>query len=230
MPVEFTPVAPLSSDDGGTTFDYARSRGRWQALPDGWLSLALMREALKQVCRIPDWDDAAAEAALWAMGDFLETRGSGHAREYRRVETLPEPMSPAQIFEAEAARRAELERERFEREEQARLSVSAERDRVYLENNRAVHRELADEYTVPMIRALAARVAQLEAQPAQHGELEVAGAVSTPTATAAASEAPAEPGRAERVRRWMFGDADDADDAEIERPLEQDEEDGKGDE
>ena len=214
--VEFIPIATLGDGEGGTTADYARSRGRWQALPDGWLTAKDMREALKQVCRIPEYDDAGAEAALWAMSDFLEMRGPERAREYRRVDTPPEPMSPAQILEAQAAHSAEVERERFVREEQAREAASAERSRVYLDNNRRVHQELADEYTVPMIRALEARIAELEAL-AQHGEPE-AGAVSTPTT----SEAPAEPSRAERVRRFMFGDMEPA---EIERLLDEEEED-----
>src|SRR5271163_3843364 len=116
---EFIPVAVLGDPGDGTTADFARSRGRWQALPDGWMSAKDMREALKHVCRIPDYDDAGAEAALWAMEDFLEVRGPERAREYRRVAVPPEPMSPAQIVEAETARHAEVERERFEREQQA---------------------------------------------------------------------------------------------------------------
>jgi hypothetical protein len=212
---EFIPIGSLGGDDG-TSADYARSRARWAALPDGWLNTSAMREALKQVCRIPDYDDAGAEAALLAMEDFLEWRGHGATREYRRVETPPEPMSAAQIMEAETARRAEVERERFEREQQAREAQSAERDRAYLDGNRRLHRELADEYTVPRIEALERRLAQLEGQLAQHGEME-ASAVSTPTATA--SEAPAESRRA-RARRFMFGGMEPTD---IERLLEEEE-------
>lgn len=213
--VEFIPLVTLGNDDGATTADFARSRGRWQALPDGWLSAKDMREALKEVCRIPEYDDAGAEAALLSMEDFLEARGSGRDREYRRVETPPQPMSPAQIFDAEDARRAELERERFEREENERLAASAEHDKVYLENNRRVHRELADEYTVPRIEALERRFAQLEAQLAQQGEPEATGAMSTPAP--APREAPAE-SRLAAARRFMFGDATDA---EVERLLEE---------
>lgn len=222
--VEFIPLGTLGSDDGASTLDFARSRGRWQALPEGWLSAEAMREELKRVCRIPPWDNAAAEAAIWSLSDFLEVRGPERAREYRRVETPPEPMNPAQIMEAETARLAEVQRERFEREENERLRQSAERDKVYLDNNRRVHRELADEYTVPMIRALEARVAELERQLAQHGELE-AGAVSTPTPTATASEAPAE-SRPARAKRFLFGGMTEA---EVERLLEQEEDDGEDD-
>jgi hypothetical protein len=211
---EFIPIGTLGDAGDGTTADFARSRGRWQALPDGWMSAKDMRAALKQVCRIPDYDDAGAEAALWAMSDFLEARGPERAREYRRVAEPPVPMSAAQIMEAETARRAEVERERFEREQQAREAQSAERDRAYLDGNRRLHRELADEYVVPMVRALEARVAELEGQLAQHGELE-AGAVSTATA----SEAPAESRRA-RARRFMFGGMEPTD---IERLLEEEE-------
>jgi len=93
-----------------------------------------------------------------------------------------------------------------------------------LDGNRRLHRELADEYTGPRIEALERRLAELEGQVAQHGELE-AGAVSTATPTATASEASAESIRA-RARRFMFGDTDPA---EIERLLEQDEDDGEDD-
>ena len=203
--VEFIPIAPLGDGDDATTVDYARSRGRWLALPDGWMSSKDMRDALKQVCRIPDWDDAAASAALWAMSDFLETRGAGRAIEYRRVATAPQPLTPAEIREAEVAHRAGIEHERFEREQQARETLHAEHDRVYLDNQRRVHRELSGEYTVPMIRALEARVAELEAQLAQHGELEAVGAVSTPAPT----QVPAESRRA-KAARFLFGDATEA--------------------
>ena len=212
---EFIPIGTLGDAGDGTTADFARSRGRWQALPDGWLSAKDMRDAIKRVCRIPEYDDAAAEAALLSLGDFLEVRGDGAAREYRAVETPPAPMTPTQILEAETARRAELERERFEREQQAREAQSAERERAYLDGNRRLHRELADEYSTPRIEALERRLTELEGQLAQHGELE-AGAVSTPTDTATASEAPAESRRA-RARRFMFGDMEPA---EIERLLE----------
>jgi hypothetical protein len=221
--VKFIPLGQLGgSDEGATTLDYARSRGRWQALPDGWLSAKDMREALKQVCRIPEWDNGAAEAALWAMSDFLEARGNGADRMYRRVETPPTPMTPAAIMQAETARRAEVEREQHERELQTRISVNAEKDKVFFDNQRRVHQELALEFTVPMIRALEARIAELEGQRAQHGELEAA-AVSTATATATASEASDESIRA-RARRFMFGDATPD---EIERLLEQAEADGE---
>ena len=192
--VEFIPLGTLASDDeGGTTLDYARSRGRWQALPDGWLSAKDMREALMQVAHVPEWDGAAGEALLVAMEDFLEWRGSGAAREYRRVAEPPTPLTPSQILEAETARRAEVERERHEREAQARIDVNRERNQVFFDNQRNVHRELADEYTVPMIRALEARVAELERPQTQHGELEAVEAASTTTATPneAPSEAPA---------------------------------------
>ena len=168
--VEFIPVGTLGDGGDGTTADFARSRGRWAALPDGWLTAREMREALKQVCRIPEWDDAAAEAALWAMEDFLDVRGPERAREYRRVAEPPKPATPSEILEAETARHAEVERERFEREQQAREAQSAARDAVFLDGNRRLHRELADEHTVPMIRALEARIAELEGQRAQHGE------------------------------------------------------------
>ena len=128
-------------------------------------------------------------------------------------------MSPAQILEAETARHAEVERERFEREQQAREAQSAERDRVYLDGNRRLHRELADEYTVPMIRALEARIAELEGQRAQHGELEAVGTASTPAPTPIEAPAAAE-SRLARARRFMFGDMEPA---EIERLLEQEE-------
>jgi hypothetical protein len=214
--VEFIPLGSLGDGDGATTLDYARSRARWQALPDGWLSAKDMRAELMRIARVPEYDGAAGEALLVAMEDFLEWRGTGAAREFRRVEVPPEPMSPVQILKAEAARRAEVERERFEREQQAREAQSAARDAVFLDGQRRVHRELSDEYVVPMIRALEARLAELERQLAQHGELE-AGAGTTPTATATPSEAPAESRRA-RARRFMFGDMEQA---EIERLLEE---------
>lgn len=204
--VEFIPITPLGDGDDATTVDYARSRARWQALPDGWMSAKDMRDALKTVCRIPDWDDAAASAALWAMSDFLEVRGPARVAEYRRVATAPSAVPPAQIFEDETARHAEHERERFEREQQARETRHAEHDRVYLDNQRRVHRELSDEYTGPMIRALEARVAELEAQRGQHGESQSLGVVSTPAPT----QAPAESRRA-RAARFLFGDMTEAD-------------------
>ncbi len=177
---------------------------------------------MMRVCRIPDYDLAGGEAALAAMEDFLETRGHGRAREYRRRAEPPEPMGPAEILQAETGRRAEVERVRFEREEQARIAASAERDAIYLANNRQVHRELADEYTVPRIKALEEKLAQLEGQLAQRGgELEAVDATPTPTATA--SEAPAESRRA-KARRFLFGDMTQA---EVERLLE---EEGDGDE
>jgi hypothetical protein len=218
--VEFIPVASLGDAGDGTTADFARSRGRWQALPEGWLSAENMRAELMRVARVPEYDTAHGEALMYAMGDWLEVRGSGRMREYRRVETPPEPISPAKIFELEAARHAELERERFEREQSAKEALSAERDRVVLDGNRRLHREHADEYTVPMIRALEERVAGLEAQLAQRGELEAAGAIAPASeAPAEASEPPAEPGPLERARRWMFGDMEPA---EIERLLDED--------
>ena len=221
---EFIPIGPLGDAGDGTTADFARSRGRWQALPDGWLSAEDMRAELMRIARVPEYDNAAGEALLWSMSDWLEVRGPERARKYRRVETPPEPMGPAQIFEAETARRAELDRERFEREEQARIAASAERDAIYLANNRQVHRELADEYTVPMIRALEAQVAQLEAQLAQHAGVELrAGAAGEleADATPAPIGAPAESMLAQ-TRRWMFGDATEAD---VERLLEEEEDD-----
>lgn len=222
--VEFIPVAELSDAGDGTTADFARSRGRWQALPDGWLSAADMRAELMRVARVPEYDNAAGEALMWAMGDWLQVRGSGRLSEYRRTPTPPEPLSPAQILELEAARRAELERERFEREMAAREARSAEIDQVVLDGNRRLHREHADEYSTPKIRALEERVAALEAQLAQRGELQAAGAIAPASETPAeASEPPAEPGALERARRWMFGDMEPA---EIERLLEQEEGDG----
>ncbi len=199
--VEFIPIGSLGETGAATTVDYARSRGRWQALPDGWLSAAAMREAIKTVCRIPDFDDAAGDAVLWAMSDFLETRGAGRAIEYRRVATAPQPLTPAEIREAEVAHRAGIEHERFEREQQARETLHADRDQVLFDNQRRLHRELADEYVLPMIEALQARVAELEAQLAQHGELEAVGAVSTPAPT----QVPAESRRA-KAARFLFGD------------------------
>jgi hypothetical protein len=217
---EFIPVAVLGDPGDGTTADFARSRGRWAALPPGWMSTKDMREELMRIARVPEYDGAAGEALLWSMSDFLEVRGSGRTQEFRRVETPPEPKTPAEIFAAEAARRAELEHERHERELQGRLRVSAERDAIYFDNQRRVWNELCDESVTPRLAALEARIAELEGQRAQHGELE-AGAVSTATPTATASEASAESIRA-RARRFMFGDTDPA---EIERLLEQDEDD-----
>lgn len=222
---EFIPVATLGSEDGATTADFARSRGRWQALPDGWMSASDMRAELMRIARVPEYDNAAGEALLWSMSDWLEVRGAGRAQEFRAVQTPPEPMTPAQIFEAEAARRAELERERFEREEQARTAASAERNKPFFEDRRRVHRELSDEYVGPRFEALEAqlaqaleRIAQLEL--AQRGEPEAVGAVSTsPTPTPTPSEAP-EASRLARARRFMFGDMEPA---EIERLLEQEE-------
>jgi len=222
--VEFIPLGTLDDGgDGGTTVDYARSKGRWAALPEGWLNAKDMRETLMRIARVPEYDWAAGEALVLAMGDFLEIRGSGRTLEYRRVAEAPEPMSPAAQVEAETTRLAEVERERFERELQAREAKHAAETQVYLDNNRRLHRELSDEYTVPLIRALEARIAQLEGQLAQHGEPVAVDATSTPAPALAPgpSEAPAE-SRLAQARRWMFGDADEA---EIEQLLEQEEDD-----
>ena len=220
--VEFVPLGTLDDGgDGGTTVDYARSKGRWAALPEGWLNAKDMRETLMRIARVPEYDWAAGEALVLAMGDFLEIRGSGRTLEYRRVAEAPEPMSPAAIVEAETTRLAELERERFERELQAREAKHAAETQVYLDNNRRLWNELAGETVTPQIEALERRLAQLEGQLAQHGELEAVGAASTPTSTPAPIEAPAAAeSKLAQARRWMFGDAEDSD---IERLLEQDE-------
>ncbi len=217
--VEFIPVATLADDGGATTADYARSRGRWQALPDGWLSAKAMCEAVMQVCRIPDYDLAGGEAAMGALSDFLEVRGSGRALEYRRVETPPEPMSPAEILERETTRRAGEEHERFEREMQAREARHREMDKAVLDANRRLWNELCDESVTPQLAALEARIAELEGQLAQHGELAAVGAASTPAPTAIEAPAAAE-SRLARVRRFMVGDMTEAD---IDRVLEEDE-------
>jgi hypothetical protein len=215
--VSFIPVGSLGDAGDGTTADFARSRGRWQALPKDWLSAENMRAELMRLARVPDYDTAAGEALVWAMGDWLEVRGSERMREYRAVETPPEPLSPTKIFELEAARRAELEHERFEREMAAREARSAEIDQVVLDGNRRLHREHADEYCTPRIEALERRLTELEGQLAQRGELEAAGAIAPASETPAeASEPPAEPGPLERARRWMYGEP-----GEIERLLEQ---------
>jgi hypothetical protein len=57
-----------------------------------------------------------------------------------------------------------------------------------------------------MIEALQARVAELEAQLAQHGELEAVGAVNTPAPT----QVPAVSRRA-KAARFLFGDMTEAD-------------------
>ncbi len=215
--VEFIPLVELGNGEGATTADYARSRSRWQALPDGWLSAAEMRAELMRLARVPEYDQAAGEALLWSMSDFLETRGSGRAQEYRAVKTPPEPTTPAQIFEAETARAAERERERFEREEEARLDLSAQRDAVFLENNRRVHRELADEYSTPRIEALERRLAEMEAQLAQHGAPALTASEPAPTPVEAPAEAES---RLARARRFMFGEMEPG---EIERLREQEE-------
>lgn len=191
--VEFVPIGSLGDGEGGTTTDYARTRARWQRLPDEWMSEREMREAIRVACGLPDWDGAGAMAAMVALEDWIEARGPARAREYRRVESPPEPMGPAGILAADAARAAEVERERFERELEGRERVNREREAPFFENQRRVHRELADEYTVPMIRALAAQVAALEQRLAQHGAPEAAGAASTPSPNAA----PAALGRSE---------------------------------
>lgn len=215
--VEFVPVAKLGDGSDAISVDYARSRGRWQALPEGWMSAKDMREALMRIGRVPEYDGAAGEALLAAMEDFLEVRGSGRACEYRRREVLPEPMSVVEVLEADTTRRADLEHERFNRELKAREAVHAERDRVHLDGNRRLHRELADEYTTPRVEALERRLAQLEEQPAQHGELEAADTTNTPTP----SDPAAETIRA-RARRFMFGDMEPA---EIDLLLEQEQDD-----
>jgi len=210
--VEFVPLGELGNGDDGVAVDWARAKARWQALPEGWLSATAMRDALMRVARIPDYDLAAGEGLLLGMNDFLEARasGSGRTREYRRREVLPEPMSPAAQIEAETARLAEVERERFERELHAREAKHVEENQVFLDNNRRLHRELSDEYTVPLIRGLEARIAQLEEQLAQHGEPVAVDATSTPAPALAPgpSEAPAE-SRLAQVRRFLFGDADE---------------------
>jgi hypothetical protein len=228
--VEFIPLGELGNGDGATTVDFARARGRWQALPDGWMSAEDMRAELMRVARVPEYDLAAGEALLLSMSDWLEVRGSGRTQEFRAVASPPEPMSPTQIFEAEAARAAERERERFEREEQARLAASAERDRTYLENNRRVWNELAAEGMVPRIEALERKLEQLEGQLAQHGELQAVGGQAAVGAASEQAPTPIEaPAAAEsrlaRARRFMFGDMEPA---EIECLL-QDEDDGKDD-
>jgi hypothetical protein len=223
--VDFVPVARLDDGHDAVAVDYARSKGRWAALPDSWLPERAMCAELMRVSRIPEWDGAAGQALLAAMADFLEVRGSGRAREYRKLGVLPAPMTPAEIMQAETARLAEVERALFERELHAREAQHADRDKVVLDGNRQLHRELADEYTVPMIRALEARVAGLERQLAQHGELEAVGTASTPAPTAIEAPAAAE-SRLARARRFMFGDMEPA---EIERLLEQDEDDGEDD-
>ena len=226
--VEFIPIGELGNgDDGATTVDYARAKARWAALPEGWLSATAMRAELMRVARIPDYDLAAGEAQLVAQSDFLEVRvsGSGRTREYRRREALPEPMSPAAQIEAETTRLAEVERERFERELHAREAKHAEENQVFLDNNRRLHRELSDEYTTPRVEALERRLAQLEEQLAQHGEPVAVDVTSTPAPALAPGpgEAPAE-SRLAQARRWMFGTADEA---EIERLLEQEEDDNE---
>jgi hypothetical protein len=219
--VEFIPLGRLDDGDDATSPDWARSKARWQALPEGWLSATDTRDALMRVAQIPDYDRAAGEALLASMDDFLEVRvsASGRGREYRRREVLPEPMSPAARMEAEAGRLAEVERERFERELHAREALHAERDRVVLDENRRLWNELCAETVTPRIEALERRIAELSREaPTPEGQLEAVGAMSTPTATA--SEAPAESIRA-RARRFMFGDADEA---EIERLLQEEDE------
>jgi hypothetical protein len=121
-------------------------------------------------------------------------------------------------MEAETTRLAELERERFEREQTALEAKHAERDQAYLDGNRRLWNELAAETVTPRIEALERRIVELEGGLAQHGELEAA-AVSTPTATA--SEEPAG-SRLEQARRFMFGDASEA---EIEQLLDEAEDD-----
>ena len=47
--VEFIPIAALGDGSDAVAVDYARSKGRWAALPEGWMSAGDMREALMRV-------------------------------------------------------------------------------------------------------------------------------------------------------------------------------------
>lgn len=201
----FIEVGSLGGGAGAVPLDFARTRARWAALPDEWLTKDAMIAAIKEKFSIAEWDDGGAQAALLSMGDFIQVRGPARNREYRRVPEPPDPLTASQREEARVAAAAAREHELFEKEMRAREQASRDQMAPFFEGQRRVHEELAAELTHPRIDALQARVAALEAR---LGEPEA----DVVTPAPASSTAPAARGSAEDL-------GDDLTEGEVKRLL-----------
>ena len=82
--VEFIPLVDSATgrEPDGRSLSQVRPAGR-RCPTAGSPQPRCAAELVRLAECFPEYDQAAGEALLWSMSDFLETRGSGRAQEYR---------------------------------------------------------------------------------------------------------------------------------------------------